>query len=659
MDAQTYVGRIDQMKNDAVQLKAELQRLTQQIDRLTGQIESNLTSENVPTLVASLGGMEIGRTQRGADYEVSDFAGYANFLRGLAAKKRISTWEPIGNPKTDTLLELCSRIWPLFFYREMVLGFLKDTGKHDERRIAAGMMSLVGALQGELSYIEDSDERVKNLYSQFSSEIIEPALGISVNEIQRGFTEVRRIIPARVNESFDKLEGANALHQLFKDKSDQIESDEDMRTFLESQPGFEQSMRDAQDGYMMRGRLFVFQPSDFETSLGDRARAFLEAFSFAPGSVNASLKTPYDKNEIESRPFGKIDDETYLLFNPCYCYFSPVHRLSECFATDRQKQRLTKRRDTELEDVADRHFEAIVHAKKKFRSYYIPIGAEGKLAERDLLLVEGSIAYVIESKAKPLRDISDHRGNIDKIEGDVNATIRKGYEQCVSVIEYIKSNPDGAELYDSNKPNRKVIASIKLSEISQFVPIVFLDTYFGLIATNLKPWLTVNESVGYPWVVDRDALSAFTLKITNANQFLEFVQWRRRLHGLVHNEDELCFAGYFLRHGAHKFPKKADLVQLDQNYSDVFEEEYFRRKGFEIPDKPDFVGKPHWAGMRRDGEDMVLSLAGKETEAINTRTGKTKILNSKESRRGNRVGRNDPCPCKSGLKYKKCCLRKS
>lgn len=24
----------------------------------------------------------------------------------------------------------------------------------------------------------------------------------------------------------------------------------------------------------------------------------------------------------------------------------------------------------------------------------------------------------------------------------------------------------------------------------------------------------------------------------------------------------------------------------------------------------------------------------------------------------NRVGRNDPCPCKSGMKYKKCCMRK-
>ena len=155
MDAQTYIGRIDQIKDNTASLKVELQRLTTQIERLTARIESQLTSENVPTLVSSLGAMELGRTQGGVDYDVSDFAGYANFLRGLAAKKPINTWEPIGDPKTDTLLELCGRVWPLFFYREMVLGFLKDTGKPNKRRVAAGMMSLVGALQGDLSYIEE------------------------------------------------------------------------------------------------------------------------------------------------------------------------------------------------------------------------------------------------------------------------------------------------------------------------------------------------------------------------------------------------------------------------------------------------------------------------------------------------------------------------
>ena len=45
-----------------------------------------------------------------------------------------------------------------------------------------------------------------------------------------------------------------------------------------------------------------------------------------------------------------------------------------------------------------------------------------------------------------------------------------------------------------------------------------------------------------------------------------------------------------------------------------------------------------------------------------------RLLNSSETRRSEsraattdtpKVGRNDPCPCGSGLKYKQCCLRKN
>jgi hypothetical protein len=34
------------------------------------------------------------------------------------------------------------------------------------------------------------------------------------------------------------------------------------------------------------------------------------------------------------------------------------------------------------------------------------------------------------------------------------------------------------------------------------------------------------------------------------------------------------------------------------------------------------------------------------------------VTSSTVSRRGERVGRNDPCPCGSGRKFKQCCLRK-
>jgi len=165
--------------------------------------------------------------------------------------------------------------------------------------------------------------------------------------------------------------------------------------------------------------------------------------------------------------------------------------------------------------------------------------------------------------------------------------------------------------------------------------------------------------VGFPWVVDRDALATFALKFRSADQFLRFVTWRRSVQGVALNEDELCFAGYFLRHGAHEFPEGADMVQLDQNYSDIFEEEYFRQKGWDIPDDKDFVGQPHWAGMRHDGDEIVFSLGDQETESINIRTGKfTDLTQRPPEGRSNRVGRNEPCPCGSGLKYKKCCLRK-
>ena len=658
MDAQTYIGRIDQIKNDPGKLKTELDRINCEINDTVNRIEARLTPKNIPTIISSLGAMELERIEGGVDYEVSDFAGYAKFLRGLCAKTPIDNWEPIGDPKLDEALSDCERIWPLFFFREMVIGFLKDGGSPDRRRISAGMMSICTALQGDLAYIEDSDERVKNLFGQFSAEFIEPNLGLSVELIQKGFHEIRGLIPARINASIDKQEAARTIQQLFIAKSDELSTKKDMKAFLESQPNFEKAMRDASEGFYLRGKLFVFEPADFDASLSSKAAKFLESFSFIPGDTNRDFSSPYHENVIRSRPFAKIGEQTYLLFDPCYCYFSPFYRLQECFTTDKQRQRLTKRRDKVLEDVADKHFGKMLCPESKFRSYYIPTGKDGKLAERDELIIKDGVAYIIESKARALRSVSTHRADINKIEGDFKATIQAGYDQCLSVIEHINSNPNGAELYDSNKPDRKVIATVRAGDIRHFVPIVFLDSYYGVIATNLKPWLKVDETVGFPWAVDRDSMSGFCLKFNNAKQFFEFVQWRRLLHGKASNEDELCFAGYFLRHGAIEIPKKASVLQINQNYSDIFEEEYFRRKGYDIPDLKDFVGKPHFSSMRRDGDEMVFSLGGKEIEAINFQTGQKRSLKTKKQRRGNRIGRNDLCPCGSGVKFKKCCLNR-
>ena len=35
---------------------------------------------------------------------------------------------------------------------------------------------------------------------------------------------------------------------------------------------------------------------------------------------------------------------------------------------------------------------------------------------------------------------------------------------------------------------------------------------------------------------------------------------------------------------------------------------------------------------------------------------KSKRIENKKLEKGGKIGRNDPCPCASGKKYKKCCL---
>ncbi len=48
-------------------------------------------------------------------------------------------------------------------------------------------------------------------------------------------------------------------------------------------------------------------------------------------------------------------------------------------------------------------------------------------------------------------------------------------------------------------------------------------------------------------------------------------------------------------------------------------------------------------------------IAQQQQQAIENSQGEVKIETIRN--RGDRVGRNDPCPCGSGKKYKNCCLR--
>jgi len=71
----------------------------------------------------------------------------------------------------------------------------------------------------------------------------------------------------------------------------------------------------------------------------------------------------------------------------------------------------------------------------------------------------------------------------------------------------------------------------------------------------------------------------------------------------------------------------------------------------------DFVGST-WVetSARHDEAASTSDLASQQEQAIGASQGERRIDPIRN--RGKRVGRNDPCPCNSGKKYKNCCMRK-
>ena len=655
-----YISHLSSIAGDRKAIEAEKKRLERIADELIKEIRAGITTATVPGLLWWLALNDIERTSKLVGIPVSNAAGHGRYLRALCASVPFSTHESNVDPHSEKLLERCEHLWDVIFFQEMIDDLICVDFEADERsrRNIASMTSLLEAVQGELVYVEQIEDRVERIFCPFSEDIIRPALGFTAEDAIRGFQKIREIVGDRLNYAHGRLDKAYELWEEFKQLADTEVTQEELDRFVYEHPAYDEVGKGLSDSFETFEQILLFRSTDLTEELGERSKAFLEAFSFVPGDTNLNYRFPHDDDAVRSRPFAKIDADSFLFVDVQYGSFSPPHRFRECFDTDRKLQRLNRRRDKSLEEEAVRLFCSVGDSELTLISYYIPFGQNGGHAERDLLILKNGTLFVVECKARPLRPVGARRDKLARIRDDVKRTIQEGYNQACDVIEYLKQGNKKVSFFDSNGPNANVLATIDSHDIREIIPIVFLDSYYGYIATDLAPWIQKHQRVGFPWVVDRDTFDSILLKIDSFEKLRSFLIWRRGLHGIVFNEDEAVFAGAFVQHGSFELPKKAGLVQLAQDYGDVFEAEYFRRKGFEVEIPPENLGPPVWASMQKDGDSIIHRVNGKIVERVNLQSGEVRKSSKSRRRRPTpgRIGRNDPCPCGSGRKYKKCCL---
>ena len=675
METTNYFGYLQGIIGDDAAVDREKARLDIIISETSSRIKAAMSAQTIPSLIWHLTMKEIDRVRPLVGIPISDFPAHARFLRALAAAIPFDKGEVGDDPGTASLLESCEHLWHMLFFREMMddLKGVGPTEKDANKRRIAALMSLLDAIQLESAYLDQAESRIQTQFGLFSREIIEPQLGLSVDEILVGFRFIRDEIPRRLQRAKDLTEPLYREWQTFR-QLPKAAALRYLRKSSRADPQRERIVRSFMEGTQLINRFLILTRDDLQRILGNRAAQFFAAFSFVPGQVNCNVATPFDSDVVRARPFAKVTESEFLLFDLYYASFAPMYRLAECFEDSKQIQRLHRHRDKTLENAAEKLLAPVVGPSLQLANYYLAVGQRGQLAERDLLFFRDGILLLVESKAKPLRPISEHRGNVRKIESDVKASIQVGYDQACSVWRHVVATDGDVVFFDSDKPCRKEIARVNRKDVCKVHIIVFLDAYCGLIGTDLAPWLACDEEIGFPWVVDRDTWECIALKIDTFEKLTSFLCWRQQLHAKVFCEDEAVFAGYFVRHGPAPIPKEADMVQLDPNYTDVFEFEYFRRKG--IPVKPPCAGsaEPVFASMRREGSKIIqemgdkvidtFDLFGERREAGPTNT-KHKALNRPKSKVlvrhpthtiRRRVGRNAPCPCGSGKKFKQCCL---
>lgn len=211
---QTYAGILDYIRGDAVAVEREKLRLDGIIFAISSQIKARITRSTAPALVWCLGLEELKRASNLAAMQVSDFAGHARYLRALTAGVTFAATNSSDSPKLDELLALCAKLWNAMLHREMIDG-LKDPDAETvdrKRNFIASTVSLLNALQGELVYSDQAEERARRLFGPFSKDIIEPSLGISVDKIIAGLNAARHLIPTRIENAVALSETMREIH---------------------------------------------------------------------------------------------------------------------------------------------------------------------------------------------------------------------------------------------------------------------------------------------------------------------------------------------------------------------------------------------------------------------------------------------------------------
>jgi hypothetical protein len=545
---------------------------------------------------------------------------------------------------TDQLFNEYTTLW----ITRPSLGGSREVG--EVQRYGAGLTSFLSALhQPKLGSTEQFIQFTLEQFEAFDDRFLIPQKGITTRQCVDVFLAITNRVRAQYEACVEDFAGIMkpAMESWKQFCVGEITLDEARR----------RAMREPLSGERLNDNASKFMAS-FTVSKGDFLSdfpqsvldAFFAIFSFEPGSINKGFRYPTDLNELDVKPLMQLEAERSYVTEVTRVFLALPIALSQMLTSSKHVQSFFKHRD----QLAQRKTAELLG--KVFpndtiieEAYY---GYDNDMEfETDLLIPYGRTLLICEVKAKALRDPLYTEGNIQKIEKDFQVSIQAAYSQALRTRNYILSQ-ESASFVDKK---RRPLAVLRRDELDDYLLMVVTAESFGSLATDLSFLLEKERDDPYPMTISLFDLELLVTRLNSPDKFLDYASQRRQLHGSVYTNDELDFAGYYLRYGNLDFSaqlKGRGVLVLDGSFARVFDEDWYEAHGFKI-EKGSEANGPYFSVIKRHGDEITLGVEGLpetfETIRLDEETTTKSISRRKRPRR------NAPCPCGSGKKYKKCC----
>lgn len=497
---------------------------------------------------------------------------------------------------------------------EYIHGFLDfgdASASHDLEAVKRNLVSMEAFTSyfdtGILRYEHQTENLIRTLYSPFDEEL-EKLTSLKVADFISFYHLICDVFVSALDAPKIEMTKITEFLATLNPNANDVEMEYNkLLSFAQGQAS--QDLQTAMDG------LNTIKAAKIIETFGEtKGRALINIFTLKRKERDFLYYN--DNNPFVNQPLCWIDEgETFFIVHPKFVLTAIYNFVTTTL--ENPKNTFAEKYKKSKADIVEKMF--LAQLKQIFgedAKYRVGICEERGTKEHDILVEFENYLIVAEVKASKVREpLFNPEKAFTRIKDHFNSDTGIGgaYHQAIELKKFIEKH-DNVTLYE----NKKEAFTINDISTKRILPLVLTLNQFGNIAVNTSLILEKEDDQPYPWICNlhdfENIIEINKYLNKGPHDFIDYIVWRIEHHKDIVSSDELdVIEGYYLNKGI----KNATNQGL-----------------FFWPTGPSLIDKIYF---EKQGIPYSFPLL------------------DNVPRKRKKIGRNDPCPCGSGKKYKKCC----